>query len=225
MEEKPIDPEEILVVDDDEAFARRFVRETLKGTGCAVAEAKSGEQALEIFRARKPDAVLLDAALPGMGGFEVCRAIRRLPGGEHAPVLMITGGDEEEPIRRAFEAGATDVIGKPLNEAVLRHRLRQMLGAARTDARLRGLRKRLLLTQQIAGLGDYEWNVPRNVWKFSKESRRILGIEDGAAADEPPFFLTAHPEERAAVGKALAKAVERTAAFNVEYRVVWPDGR
>ena len=224
MEEKSIDPEEILVVGDD-AFAGRFVREALKGTGDAVTEAKIGERALEIFRARRPDAVLLDAALPGMDGFDVCRAIRRLPGGEHVPILMIAGGGEEELIRRAFEAGATDVIGKPLNEAVLRHRLRQMLSAARTDARLRRIRKRLLLTQRIAGLGYYEWNVPQNVWRFSEEGRKILGLEDAVTADESTFFRTAHPEERAAVEMALAQAVEGKVAFNIEYRVVWPDGR
>jgi diguanylate cyclase (GGDEF)-like protein len=216
--------EEILIVDDD-IFMRQIFRDALERAGYAVVEAETGEKALEIFQARAPAAVLLDVYLPGMDGFEVCRAIRQLPGGAHTPILMVTGGGEEELIHRAFEVDATDFISKPVNSTVLGYRVRYMLRAARTAAGLRGTQKRLALTQRIAGLGYYEWDVSKNVWTFSEESRRILGLEEAIAADVAPFCRTAHPEDRIAVETALAQAIKGKVAFNIEYRVVWLDGQ
>ena len=65
----------ILIV-DDEPQIRRVMRTTLSSNGYAVIEARSGEEALEILRKERPELVLLDVNMPGMGGLEVCRQIR-----------------------------------------------------------------------------------------------------------------------------------------------------
>jgi diguanylate cyclase (GGDEF)-like protein/PAS domain S-box-containing protein len=216
---------EVILIVDDEKFMRQLMREALARAGYAVVEADTGERAQELFLASRPDAVLLDVYLPGMDGFEACQAIRRLPGGEHTPILMVTGGGEEELIHRAYEVDATDFIGKPVNSTVLGYRVRYMLRAARMAAGIREIQKRLALTQRIAGLGYYEWNVVQNVWVFSEESRQILGLAGAVAEDLAPFYRTVHPEERGAVESALEQAITGKVTFNIEYRVVRPDGQ
>ncbi len=70
---------------------------------------------------------MLDIVMPGMDGFAVCAAIRQSPAGEHTPIVMMTGLDDSDSINRAFEAGATTFITKPLNLVILTHRLRYIL--------------------------------------------------------------------------------------------------
>ena len=125
-----------LIVDDD-VVLRPLLCEVLQQAGFAVEEAAEGEQALAVFVRAQPDIILLDVMLPEMDGFTLCATIRALPGGEHTPVLMVTGLGDTESIRRAYEVGATDFIAKPFNWEILSHRVRYMLRASRAMADLR----------------------------------------------------------------------------------------
>lgn len=122
-------PPLIQVVDDDLA-TRLLIRASLEKRGFRVAEAENGLIALAEFTQLKPDAVLLDVIMPKLDGFDTCQAIRKFPEGEHLPILMVTGLDDIGSIDRAFEAGATDFITKPINIAILSHRIRYMLRAS-----------------------------------------------------------------------------------------------
>jgi signal transduction histidine kinase len=123
--------------------------EVLEQAGFVVEEAADGEQALAAFVRAQLDIVLLDVMLPAMDGFTICATLRTLPGGEHTPVLMVTGLGDTESIRRAYEVGATDFIAKPLNWEILSHRVRYMLRASRAmeDLRKKEAENRLLLTE------------------------------------------------------------------------------
>ncbi|MGA2878282.1 MAG: response regulator transcription factor [Bryobacteraceae bacterium] len=100
----------VLIV-DDEASIRRALRATFGTLGFDTAEAVTGEQALPLLRAGKFDAVLLDINMPGMGGLEACREIRRqFP---RLAVLMLTVRDSEDDKVGALEAGADDYVTKP----------------------------------------------------------------------------------------------------------------
>ncbi len=125
-----------LIVDDD-VVLRPLLGEVLQQAGFTVEEAAEGEQALATFVRAQPDIILLDVMLPEMDGFTLCATIRALPGGEHTPVLMVTGLGDTESIRRAYEVGATDFIAKPLNWEILSHRVRYMLRASRAMEDLR----------------------------------------------------------------------------------------
>lgn len=111
----------ILVVDDDNAF-RRALRTTLSGMGFTVVEAARGEEAVSLVKVARIDAVLLDVDIPGMGGVEACRNIRRAAA--YLPVLMLTAMDGENEKVLAFEAGADDYITKPFRLWDLTARLR-----------------------------------------------------------------------------------------------------
>lgn len=125
-----------LVVDDD-GVVRRMISGVLSQAGLTTAEAKNGEEALSAFVQVRPDIVLLDVVMPQMDGFTTCAILRGLPDGEHTPVLMVTGLDDTESIKRAYEVGATDFISKPLNWEILDHRVRYMLRASQAMADLR----------------------------------------------------------------------------------------
>jgi two-component system KDP operon response regulator KdpE len=111
----------ILVVDDDSS-TRRALRVTLAGLGFTVVEAARGEEALSLVRVTWFDAVLLDVDMPGMGGVETCRNIRRTIA--RLPILMLSVMDSEDDKVLALDAGADDYITKPFQLRELTARLR-----------------------------------------------------------------------------------------------------
>jgi DNA-binding response OmpR family regulator len=125
----------ILVVDDDHLM-RVMLRDSLTAAGFDVILAEDGVIALHHFTSIRPDLVLLDLIMPGKDGCETCRDLRTLPKGQHIHVLMMTCLDNADSIHRAFEAGATDFIAKPLNPELLVHRVRYMLRASQSVNRL-----------------------------------------------------------------------------------------
>ena len=125
----------ILVVDDDPAM-RLVLREILEQDGHAVEEAEDGEAALWMCERNRPDVVLLDVKMPGMDGFTLCARLRKGLNTTNVPIVMITALEDESSIDRAFDAGATDYMTKPVNPVLLRHRLQRTIAASRRQARI-----------------------------------------------------------------------------------------
>ena len=119
----------VVLVVEDERTQRMILRAALERDGFDVEEAVDGLDGLQAFDRVKPDIVLMDVRMPGMDGFAACEAMRRMPHGDRLPILMLTILNDLESIHRAYEAGATDFITKPVAWAVLGHRLRYMLRA------------------------------------------------------------------------------------------------
>jgi two-component system, OmpR family, KDP operon response regulator KdpE len=113
----------ILVV-DDEPQIRRVLRSTLTSQGYVIIDAKTGEEGLESVRKNKPDLVLLDVNMPGMGGIEACREIRR---SSDAPIIMLTVRNAERDKVLALDAGADDYVVKPFGIEELLARIRAAL--------------------------------------------------------------------------------------------------
>lgn len=113
----------ILVVDDDPQI-RRAMRATLTARGYEVADARTGEEALEELRSGTYDLVLLDMNMPGMGGMETCRLIRS--GSENAIIVLTVSNLEKDKVD-ALDAGADDYITKPFSTPELLARIRATL--------------------------------------------------------------------------------------------------
>jgi two-component system KDP operon response regulator KdpE len=113
----------ILIV-DDEPQIRRVMRTTLSSNGYAVLDARTGEEALEIVRKERPELVLLDVNLPGMGGLEVCREIRDQ---SDVAIIMLTVRNTEHDKVLALDAGADDYVVKPFSIEELLARIRAAL--------------------------------------------------------------------------------------------------
>ena len=115
--------ETILVV-DDEPQIRRVMRSTLSTHGYLITEAKTGEEGVEAVRKERPDLVLLDINMPGMGGLEACKEIRR---SSDAPIIMLTVRNAERDKVMALDAGADDYVVKPFGIEELLARVRSAL--------------------------------------------------------------------------------------------------
>jgi DNA-binding response OmpR family regulator len=116
--------ERILVAEDDRAILTG-VADLLESEGYEVIPAVNGAEALELYRQRSPDLVLLDVMMPEMSGYDVCRAIR----GENpvVPVVMLTAKGQEVDRVVGLELGADDYIVKPFGMAELLARVRAAL--------------------------------------------------------------------------------------------------
>ena len=113
----------ILVVDDDTAISE-MIGIILGGEGYEPTFAADGPEAIELFRASRPDLVLLDLMLPGMDGIEVCSTIR---GESGVPIIMLTAKGETTDVVAGLEAGADDYVVKPFNPKELVARIRTRL--------------------------------------------------------------------------------------------------
>jgi predicted signal transduction protein with EAL and GGDEF domain/FixJ family two-component response regulator len=129
-------PIRVLVADDD-AILREIAGAMLRDAGFIVQCVASGDAAVAVCALRLPDIALLDVEMPDGNGYQACTNIRSLPGGTDLPIVMVTGCDDTASIDRAYEAGATDFVVKPINWALLVHRIRYVLRGARSIVELR----------------------------------------------------------------------------------------
>jgi len=214
----------ILIADDDET--ERFLqRQVLEPAGFDIVEAKSGTAALERFAECKPDLVLLDVMMPEMNGFDVCRAIRTLPGGRNTPVLMATSLDDVDSIEEAYRVGATDFIGKPINWPVLPHRVRYMLRAHENLRSLIESQQRLAEAQRIAGIGNFRWLPQQARIDCSAELCRMFGLDDRARSLPLKSLLQRVPGvDRKAMTRALRRGLGGQ-RIDIDHQVVTPDGQ
>ncbi len=135
----------VLVVDDDRS-TRSSLRHTLQRDGFRVEEAADGAQALQMLKRIQPDVILMDAVMPVMDGFTACARVQEMPNGHAIPVLMITALEDNTSVERAFAAGASDYIPKPIHFAVLSQRVRRIIEANQAEKRIRHLAYNDLLT-------------------------------------------------------------------------------
>ena len=124
----------ILIVEDD-LSTRILYREYLGLSGFRTVDAHNGLQALEKARDLRPDAVLTDLAVPGIDGFEFCRALKRLPETRAIPILAMTGHPAYlADLDRIREAGISRVLSKPCDLEMLVREVRHLLdGRAQPD--------------------------------------------------------------------------------------------
>jgi diguanylate cyclase (GGDEF)-like protein len=132
----------VLVVDDDPG-ARLLVGSALEVAGFLVITAADGKSALSQLHSHPVDCVVLDVVMPGMNGFDVCRALRALPQSRHVPVLMQTSLDDMESVQHAYTAGATDFSSKGINPMLLAERVKFLVRAKQTQDQLRDSEARI----------------------------------------------------------------------------------
>jgi class 3 adenylate cyclase/CheY-like chemotaxis protein len=116
----------ILVVDDVPKNVK-LLADVLAVKGYETITAASGTEALARVAADAPDLVLLDVMMPGMSGYEVCRAIRADPAHAMLPIVLVTALDPAQERVKGLEAGADDFLSKPVNQAELLARVRSLL--------------------------------------------------------------------------------------------------
>ncbi|WP_025128601.1 diguanylate cyclase domain-containing protein [Pseudomonas sp. PH1b] len=150
-----------LLIVDDNISAIRALSRILQDLG-QICFATGGEQALDFLQKMRPDLILLDAEMPGMSGFEVCKTLKADPLLKDVPIIFITSHTETQVEEVGLALGAVDFIGKPVKPAIVTARVKTHLNLkmamdklsllAQTDG-LTGLANRRFLDQRI----EYEW--------------------------------------------------------------------
>ena len=130
----------ILIVDDEPQMVRGL-EDNLRFEGYQTLSARDGREALALAAAESPDLILLDVMMPGMSGWEVCRALRAK--GLAMPIIMLTARGEEADRVHGLELGADDYVAKPFG-------LRELLARIRAVLRRPGARQ----TAEEHGFGD-----------------------------------------------------------------------
>lgn len=213
----------VLVVDDDMA-GLLMSAEALGAAGFDVLEAEDGQIAVEQFVLHRPDVVVMDVIMPRMNGFDSCAAIRKCEGGEHVPILMITGLDDVESIQEAYEAGATDFVTKPINFYLLPYRVHYMMRSAKTADDLRASQIKLGKAQRIAKLGHWEWALESGHLEWSSECSNILQSKS-LGAQISGFLQAVHADDRAHVAGIFERARSDVERFSFEFRLAKQDGK
>ncbi|MGZ8143027.1 MAG: EAL domain-containing protein [Methylosarcina sp.] len=214
----------ILLVDDDADF-RSISSEVIRSAGFIVDEAGNCQEALEKIEEHSPDLVLLDAIMPEPDGFETCRLLKQNPAMADVPILMITGLNDTDSINRAFTAGATDFIVKPLNYRILIRRLSFILRAGQNTAELRDSKLKLAAAQRIARLGYWIWDKNLQRFQISEHLAELCGINpedfDGTLDG---FMKLIHPDDRYLVKNVINAASQNKTIHHTEFRLAQPEG-
>ncbi|MGD1936675.1 MAG: response regulator [Cyanophyceae cyanobacterium] len=167
-------PPTVLIVDDDRA-TQALLTLAMEEEGYETVGAQNGEQAIEEFNRLVPNLVLLDAMMPEMDGFTCCERLRSLPEGKTVPILIITVLDDQESVDRAFAAGTTDYITKPIYWPVLCQRVRRLVQAGETDQQLAMVSANLQQAEAWAGVVTATLGCGDNSETATLEDR-LLGV-------------------------------------------------
>src|ERR1700728_3019961 len=141
-----------VLITDDDVSVRRALHTTLLSLGFDIGEAASGEEAIELCRIIKYDAVLLDINMPGKSGIETCAELRRMR--PKLAILMVSVNDDYERKIKALEAGADDYVTKPFHMRELTARIRAALRRTRATA---------AQSDELISIGDVELHPARRL--------------------------------------------------------------
>jgi DNA-binding NarL/FixJ family response regulator len=157
-----LEPRDIVLVVDDSPNTLRMLTDAIEGAGMTVLVALDGEQALSLTERITPDVILMDAVMPGIDGFEICRRLKRDSALSHVPIIFMTGLSETEDIIKGLDAGGVDYVTKPIAPDELLARIRVHLANARISQSARSALDasgRFLLAANRAG--RVLWSTPQ----------------------------------------------------------------
>ncbi len=121
----------VVLIADDNPEARRMLDIRVKREGHQTVMVENGRQALDVLGRQSIDVILLDIDMPELNGYAVLAAVRDDPRLSHIPVLIISGGGDQDDMVRCIEMGAVDYLPKPFNQAILRARISSSLSQKR----------------------------------------------------------------------------------------------
>lgn len=213
----------ILVVDDDDIL-RIFVASVLDSAGYQVTTAKDGAEALALFAESNCDCIVTDVNMPNMNGFELCAAVRIMPGGERVQVLFMTGLDDHESIQHAYEVGANDFSPNRISPALLVERVRFLFKAQRTQDALRFSEQRLAYAQRLARLGHWERTLSGETLAISPVVGTLLEVDNAASLNWGQLCELVHPDDLKLVQQTVNEAVAKHQPYRIEHRLLTKRG-
>ncbi|GAB2586174.1 response regulator transcription factor [Nitrincola alkalisediminis] len=170
-------PSTTVLIVDDSLDTIRMLNDVLEDAGMTVLVALEGTQALTITQSIVPDVILLDAIMPNMDGFEVCRIMKERPTLEDIPIIFMTGLSDTEHVVMGLNAGGVDYVTKPINTSELLARIQVHLTNARiTQSARMALDKTGQFIFAVNALGSLIWATPQVKLKLLKENQQQVPI-------------------------------------------------
>jgi len=207
----------VLYVDDEPALleiGRLFLESSNQ---CRVATVLSGEEALDILRRKRFDAIVSDYQMPVMDGLDLLRQLRE--SGVDIPFILFTGRGREEVVVRAFELGADFYLqkgGDPRTQfAELLHKVMQAVRrreaermARESTEGLHTIQERLALALDAGQIGLYDWEIQAGRFFCSELFSSLVGLAPGAVAPSMEGWLACvHPDDRQRVEQRIREAL------------------
>ncbi len=228
----PASPATVLIVDDDQGLLR-LIEKSLRREGYSTATAVSGKDAIDWLVGHQADLMLLDLKLQDIEGKELINhlvSIQRL-----VPFIIITGQGDERVAVEMMKRGALDYLVKDgrfqeFVPTVVRRALEHLdkeKRLAKAEQAVLQSEANLRRAQAIAHIGSYELVLPLSSEEAcSEEFFRILGLVPAQDARAPEDYLRriVHPQDRSRVRETLLQSVTTGALYDIEYRIVRPDG-
>ncbi|MCB1737092.1 MAG: EAL domain-containing protein [Gammaproteobacteria bacterium] len=213
----------VLLVDDDPIF-RTTTSDALEAQGFKVHVAANGKEALALANYQVPDLVLLDALMDDIDGFTVCREMTRLWVDQEVPILMVTGLNDVESVQKAFKAGAAGFVPKPVNYAILFHRILFQLRAAQDRRQLKDSQEKLRRAQQLARLGYWQWHIAQDRIESSEQFNAMTGLSAAARPQNLDGFLALiDAQDRARVETEIRTAATGKLGDPIDYKLMRSD--
>jgi DNA-binding NarL/FixJ family response regulator len=157
----------VVLVVDDALDTLRMLCDALTGEGYDVLVARDSQEAMERFEITVPDGVLLDAVMPGLDGFGLCRQLKTTPAWAHVPILFMTGLSETDQILKGFASGGVDYVVKPL-------RIPEVLARLATHVQNAQAARLAREAVDVAGMGTVVLDAQRRVAWQSPQAGRWL---------------------------------------------------
>jgi diguanylate cyclase (GGDEF)-like protein len=196
----------IAIIADDEALGRLLLSETATAAGLLPMSFDNGLAALEAALSHEIAIVLLDVDMPALDGYAVCRRLRAEARFASVPIVMVTGHEDSAAISRAFDAGATDFISKPVNWALLPRRLAYILRNAAAAERI----ERLAYYDTLTGLPNRQ--------RCLETAEQLFIEANGSSETVAVIYLDLNSSKRVndTFGHAVSDAVLQTVAGKLD---------
>lgn len=161
----------VLLAEDELALAH-IVRESLEESGFEVTLCANGEQALQKYRAQKPDILALDVMMPKMDGFEVARHIRETD--KITPIIFLTARSQPKDVVAGFESGANDYLKKPFSVEELIIRIKVLLSTNRLLERPKTINEDYQISNLLFSSNKNTLQQGINTWQLTARESDIL---------------------------------------------------
>ncbi len=232
-----------ILLADDNADMRAYIQRILEKNGHQVTLVKNGREALDAIAAGPPpDLVLTDVMMPDTDGFTLLKTLRGSEATRDLVVILLSARAGPEARVEGLAAGADDYMVKPFDARELVARIdgainlshQRRASAAREAAlqaemkaeeRVRELAERLQFTLNAAQIGDWDLNLLDDTSQRSLRHDQCFGYAEAVAQwGMADFIGHIHPDDRTRVSAAINAAIAAQTGWDIECRVVWPDG-
>jgi diguanylate cyclase (GGDEF)-like protein/PAS domain S-box-containing protein len=219
----------ILIIDDDPAIVM-LLKTTLANVGYRVLCAGTGTEGLEIARRENPDMALLDVMLPDGSGLDFCLELKELNLRSPLSVILMSGlATTAGELAQGLDIGADDYMTKPLAVNELLARVKALFRLRRAEANLRRSDRLLNMTQRLAKVGGWEWDVDRESLNWTEETYHIHGFlpdEQLSSRQRLEKSLSCYaPPDRETLRSAFIRCVEQGLPFDLELPFTSADGQ